>query len=109
MDEANGAASQSGDAGRISDRSAWRDVSKHRFAEPHLIPSSLLGPLATISGVPYPPRLLEVRIGIHRNATSLSSLGKGSCTVTMALDVGIPRWKTDYKSCRSCFEDHRPV
>ena len=49
MDEANGAADQGGDAGRISDGRAWLNSSKHRFAEPYLI--SLLGPLATISGV----------------------------------------------------------
>ena len=30
-------ADQGGDAGRISDGSAWLDVSKHRFAESHLI------------------------------------------------------------------------
>lgn len=30
-------ADQGGDAARISDGSAWLDVSKHRFAEAHLI------------------------------------------------------------------------
>ena len=37
MDEANGAADQGGDAGRISDGRAWLNSSKHRFAEPYLI------------------------------------------------------------------------